>query len=261
MKHLYRRFRAWLRWQLVKRRVRPIRPALYETRNFFHWLRARLEARAWLSRNNPDAIAARCMWALNRHARTGRGYEIIYPLKQVLIRLFHARGLCKAVTIQKQELKCWDCGGTGDDGDCWKCGGTGVYRSTYLYRFAFEISGRRYVWHQPVKLAEWVEFAGVPAAQFGEVGVYEAREGEWLDAPLTWIYTAAVVEYLKLRGVTVEVELPTLRRSLWRDWRATDLSKRLARLRNRAWDLGDDVRRLLEFVRTGRLPPSNRIPF
>lgn len=262
---IYNRFRSWLdriRWQRAHPRyIR--RPVLYETRNYFRWLRARLAARAWLRANNPDVIAARCMWGLNRHARTGSGQRIVYPLKSALIRTFFERGLCQAVTIQKQELECWDCGGTGDDGGgyCYKCDSTGVYRTTYLYRFVFEISGRRYVWHQPVSLAQWVEFAAPEANSFGAVGEYEGHAGERLDAPLTWLYAAAVVEYLRMRGVEVEVDLPTLRGCLWRDWRDTDLSKALRRWKYRVEDLRDDVGRLLEFARTGHLPPSGRIPF
>lgn len=232
-------------------------------RCYLHWLRARLEARAWLRANDPDAIAARCMWGLNRHARTGSGQRIIYPLKSALIRTFFGRGLYKTVTIQKQALECWDCGGTGDDGGgyCYKCDSSGVYRTIYLYRFVFEISGRRYVWHQPVDLVNWLDLSEYPAWAGKEPGKYDGHAGERLDAPLTWLYAAAVVEYLRMRGVAVEVDLPTLRGCLRRDWRDTDLSKRLRRWQYRVEDLRDDVGRLLEFARTGHLPPSDRIPF
>lgn len=255
----------WLKRQWTKRRLYPRRPLFYETRNYFHWLRARLEARAWLRANSPDAIAARCMWGLNRHARMGSGQHIIYPLKSALIRTFFERGLCRMASLQRQKLVCWRCGGSCEDpeydGDCLKCGGSGVYRTICLYRFVFEISGRRYVWHQPADLVDWLDLSEYPAWAGREPGKYDAHAGEHLDAPLTWLYAAAVVEYLGMRGVAVDVDLPTLRGCLWWDWRDTDLSKRLRRLKYRWQDLRDDVGRLLEFARTGHLPPSNRIPF
>jgi len=125
-------FRYWLKWQLTKRRYHPRRRILGNLRNYLHWLRCRLEARAWLRQtgNNPDAIAAACMFGLNRHARTGAGKGVVYPLKNELLRIFYQSGLCLAATYQAQKLECWRCGGDGldpeDDGICLKCGGSGV---------------------------------------------------------------------------------------------------------------------------------------
>lgn len=117
----------------------------------------------WLSANDNVALAARLMFALNRYALfTGRSEikDYIYRLKNCLLAWLYQNGYCVSVHQERQKLECTSCGGTGenwhwDDDYCQHCGGTGIYRDTILYCFKFDISGSRYIWHQPAPLVWW----------------------------------------------------------------------------------------------------------
>lgn len=102
-----------------------------------------------------EGIKATCMsmFYLNR---TVSHYQVhskaIYALKNRLVQWLYQNGYCISVKQQTQTLECWTCGGTGEywtGVECWKCTGSGVYAVHTLYRFVFNVNGRRYVWHQP----------------------------------------------------------------------------------------------------------------
>ena len=235
-----------------------------ELRLWLHKVRLQREARAWLRGGGPEKVAACCMWQLNRHVR-GAGRSTagqIYDLKNHLVRIFYQRGLCASASLQVQKMECWDCNGTGETGwvdsePCWKCGGTGVYRQHVLFRFVFDVGGKRYVWHQPKSLVTWP----VTVAMAG-LGAYEAKYAgdTWLDTDQRELYMLALREYLRLRGVPERVlpYLIGLRDALRAEWRESRPARRLRAARDGWRKVKRNARRLAEFLRTGAFPePDN----
>lgn len=221
------------------------------------------QAKQWLKVNDATAIAAHCLFHLNRLARNGGGDRpVIYALKNEMVRLLYLQGYCYHVSEQYQRFECWSCGGTGDywdDGDCWKCGGTGVYRSYRLYQFYFRIGNRRYSWHQPFSLVDW------PVVLTQEtMGEYERGNGQRVE--LSWdleaLYLMTVYQFLIDRGVPAE-ELPSLlalrkviQQDLKRLWLAT-IKRKWRELKES--EMVVNGRRLWRFLRTGEMPEKYEI--
>lgn len=161
------------------------------------------QARQWLNHNNPDQIAAFCLFKLNQKAKNAN-YErkqFLYTCKNHLLRLFYERGYCVEVTKQFQGLRCWHTWefNNGDDDYCYKCDNTGWYRKHHLYRFVFSIGGTRYIWHQPESLVTW------PVVLTDEtVGDYQEyhAQSEPFQVKVGNIYRATLYQYLLRQGVT-----------------------------------------------------------
>ncbi len=194
------------------------------------WHRYRLQARRWLGAGDQDVLAARCAYYLNRVAKS-RGYrspasDHFYTLKNLLVEHFYLSGFCTHVSIQIQEMLCWGYRDYGCGPDCGKCGGTGVYRTHHLYKFVFSISGRTYVWHQPVNLIRFE----VDDVEMG--GKFERRDGRGRATLLKSteeLYYCTLFEYLRARGMTDNLSMiakPDLWRGIrydvekwWRHWK------------------------------------------
>lgn len=110
------------------------------------------------SRLGSDAAAVEAMIALNIFARMSNDRdkkEWIYELKNALVRSLYERGHCINGSKVIQRLRCWGTWNYDCDQLCQKCGGTGIYREIVLYRFTFDVGGRRITWHQPQDLVTW----------------------------------------------------------------------------------------------------------
>ena len=149
-------------------------------------------------------LAADAMFHLNRLAKHYYGTALIYAAKNVFVQHLYETGCCANVVLHIQKLTCWECGGEGEDeyGDlCWKCGGDGVYREIQLYRFAFDVDGQRYLWHQPARLVSWP----VTLTE-EEPGAYEVREPPTEDVKhrrRAELYLLIVAEWLRRQGKAV----------------------------------------------------------
>lgn len=182
------------------------------------------QASRWLARNNADQLAARCLFHLNRHARTLRGRseqkKVIYHLKNEAVKYFYARGFCQRVTSQVQTFECWHTHeyNWGIDGWCEKCDNTGIYRQNHLFLFHFEIGGQSYRWHQPASLVLW-PLADVQEGEEEYRGPTDAQ-----NVPLTRLllelYTATVYAYLLAGGVPAAdlPKRPLLRIAIYKQW-------------------------------------------
>jgi hypothetical protein len=123
------------------------------------------------------------------------------------------------LTQQRQGLVCWH---TRDYNEGWedyceKCDNTGWYRLHNLYRFVFEIGGRRYVWHQPESLVTWPVTVTDP-----DVGEYKEyiSEPTGFTTTLGNLYRATLYQYLLGQGISRN-ELPpvsTLKSALRDEW-------------------------------------------
>jgi len=97
--------------------------------------------------DSDDAAIATAVWMANRlvkdKARSTK--QKLYSIKDEFIQLYGNVGK----RARKEVQECWNCGGTGDDGDGWcdRCDGTGEYRSRWLYLHTFEVAGQRYSLH------------------------------------------------------------------------------------------------------------------
>ncbi len=241
---------------------------------WLRWLICTWQARRWLRAGDPDRIAADCLFVLNRIARQcGRSHaaSCVYALKGLAIRYWHDRGFCLDIAQQRQDLECWQCGGTGRaeprweiNSGCWKCGGTGVYASHLLYRFIFSIGGRRYIWHQPKNVLDWE-----PRSDLVRIGGrYERGISRHIESDL-WeireLYYATLYAYLAQRGYRPPAHSdarPRLRESLRNDWRTWLIDRRWWRRWNtthyRIKTLVAAVRRYLD---TGTWVMEEEIPF
>jgi len=177
---------------------------------YLRWLACRREARRWV-RANGLPVVMRAMWTLNRHARLMGRWEAspIYALKDLLIRELWRQGVPCQLTRQVQTFVCWGCGGAG----CERCDWSGDYRRVYHYVFRFSVQGRRYIWHQPVPLAPWVD---VTAPLLGEWQPRPARSPAPLPQAACSVLKATVWEWLHTMGVPAEElpAVPTLRRAV-----------------------------------------------
>ncbi len=236
----------------------------YNTRMWLHKIRLTHQVRAWMCGNGPERTAAHCMYYLNSLARYGGRHKfLIYQFKNHLIKLFYEQGLCTQVTLQRQTMECWSCNGTGEfwlGEECWKCGGTGIYRQHYLYRFVFNIHGKRYIWHQPNGLVSWP----VAVAMAG-LGTYQSNHSGdiWLNDRVAELYTLTVWEYLRQHGITepaMRYNFPTLWRSLRVDWLNSTLRRRW--YAGRIYSAWNAIKRLWAFAQTGIYPMTeDEIPF
>lgn len=223
----------------------------------------RRQARAWLrGGDDPAALAARCMFHLNRQVRDGAiTGGLVYDLKNHLVRELCRAGYCRAASIQIQTMECWGCGGTGEHWSgqvCYKCDGTGVYRQHRLYRFVFVVAGRHYVWHQPEGLVDW------DVALSEKAGPYRPGrvDGSRLPRGINELYAAVVYEYLRSRGAQGLPHLgPRLRHALTSAWwelgpgrRWYELRQKMRRARGRIRSALAAVRRLWDFAETGTMP-------
>ncbi|MCZ7543338.1 MAG: hypothetical protein M5R40_07265 [Anaerolineae bacterium] len=153
------------------------------------------------------------MWHLNHHAmRYSARSEVIYALKNQFIRVLYERGFCTRVAVERQDLVCWTCGGSGEYEDydvCERCGGTGVYRSHVLYCFAFDVHGQRYRWRQPARLVDWPLTYNydhnAPAGKYTSAH----RNTPELDPAVYELYALAVYAFLRQAGVPAR-DLPRL---------------------------------------------------
>ena len=236
-----------------------------------YWQAARLrrQARAWLRGDDPNRIAAHCMYHLNHAAWANEKFQPVYKAKNHLVRLFYYFGFCRSVRIHTQTLNCWECGGSGDDGHgagtCWKCGGTGIYRQHLLYAFRFDVNGRTYTWHQPKDLVTWP----VPP-DFAPITEYEPRPSHQrfslgMPLPILELYAVTVNEYLVRQGIDRK-DLPaygprSLVQALQSTWRLSKLANRLRRFRwkmrqvpGRVRHALSTARRLWQFAETGEMP-------
>ncbi len=201
-------------------------------RYYLHHLSLRRQAHIWLKANpHPEAIAARALFKLNRHARASHAdRDNIHLLKNQLLRLF-CQKLPYTARTQIQKRYCYSCDGTGEywtGEECYHCGGTGVYSTNRLYLFTFDVDGRKYSWHQPESLVDWpVEVCP------GRPGRYEsslddddiALESEYRHL-LLWV----LYEYLCLCGQKPDHTIPSLSwaiRAEWNDVISLDLWEEL----------------------------------
>ena len=153
-----------------------------------------------------ERAVAEAMFDLNRHAREiglRSVKNVIYSLKNHLIRIFYERELCEKVETHVQELECWDCGGTGSDGGdyCFACNGSGVYRTITLYCFFFRVTGQMYIWHQPSDKVDYPVRVQPTAER-----AFEAREKvEAYRLPAMSVIgkVALVEQYLLAQGVKI----------------------------------------------------------
>lgn len=233
-----------------------------------YWQAARLrrQARAWLRGDDPNRIAAHCMYHLNHAAWADEEFQPVYKAKNHLVRLFYYFGFCRSVRIHTQTKNCWECGGSGDDGHgagtCWKCGGTGIYRQHLLYAFRFDVNGRTYTWHQPKDLVNWAV-----QPDFAPIVEYEPRPQrvEVLPLPILELYAVTVNEYLVRCGMDRQ-DLPaygprSLSQALRSTWRLSKTNNRLRRFRRKNRQVPRRVRlalanarRLWVLAQTGKMP-------
>jgi hypothetical protein len=150
----------------------------FHARRELHTLGIQRQAREWLRHNDPALVACQAMFRLNRYAmllrRKSAERDRLYEMKNQMVRLLFDQGRCAACSTDIQELSCRHCQAGishwwdspwGDDWDeaehdphghsCEWCNGTGVYKTITLYRFVFDVDGRRFVWHQPSALVSW----------------------------------------------------------------------------------------------------------
>lgn len=155
--------------------------------------------------------AAEWMWRLNVFARSAGRHSIvdqIYSLKNDLIQYLYQNGYSTEARLHQQKRYCYSCDGTGEywtGDDCWKCNGTGIFSITKLYAFRFDVSGRRYGWHQLEKLIDYpVELTvhGEPE----EVTIGQGN-GEPLDLSDAWLGCCVVWWCLLFHGVRSELIL------------------------------------------------------
>src|SRR3972149_7096030 len=88
----------------------------------------------WIANHFGARAAAAAMFELNHATRDmlkrSSTRETIYAAKNLLVKTLYERGYCVRAVQQKQELKCWECGGEGNDdfgggwGECYHCNGT-----------------------------------------------------------------------------------------------------------------------------------------
>lgn len=213
---------------------------LYWTEKYLLWRSARIQARQWLAASRDrESLAAYTMFHLNRWAKTAGAYSEshrVYALKTKLIELFYEAGYCSECSRLIQKLDCRPCAGTGISLNtrrrCGKCGGDGVYKTVRLYHFAFVVSGRRYIWHQPESM---VRFRVYPHTQeVGDYGDHGRRLTDgMIDYELALIYMMVVYLYLKELGKAPNLDLPGLRRALELDYSFSRLN--IARKRFNQW--------------------------
>lgn len=178
------------------------------TRLWFRWLLCWIDARTRLARaENPEGLAAYCLFHLNRSVRkVGRWSHFvccIYVLKSRLIEHLYLAGRCTSATLQVQKLVCHRCWGSGEDpeyydDECDRCGGTGIYRQYELIRFAFDIDGQHYVWHQPRGIVTWP--VHLTDDQVGEYEDTPAGSRCPLDDGESELLYVTLYEYLRARG-------------------------------------------------------------
>lgn len=191
-------------------------------RQYLEYRRTRREIDRWLQASNPAHLAARAMWRLNRYARqyNYRRYAI-YALKRRLVELWYHDGRARAVSAQIQTMYCWGCQGSGEywDGDiCHKCWGSGVYREHTLYRFIFDVAGRRYIWHQPEDLVEFdVQLLDEPPGSYRPP--LPDNEDVWMPRPEVIFWQMVLCSYLEARTGEWMMASPTLRDALAHDVR------------------------------------------
>lgn len=167
----------------------------------------------WIANHFGARAAAAAMFELNHATRDmlkrSSTRETIYAAKNLLVRTLYERGYCVRAVQQKQELKCWECNGTGgwDNSDmgnecwepCYKCDATGVYAEHTLYKFTFRIGKRHYSWHQPTRLVTWDV-----ALTSTDVGTFEDKPRKRMriirdQLVLAFLYHI-VVEYLTMEN-------------------------------------------------------------
>ena len=110
------------------------------------------------------ADAAWCMLLLNRAIKERSTLarfqkEVIYHLKNQLIKILCQSGFCTDVVLHEQVLlgrECWDC-----IGEC-RCGFYRPKKAVKLALFTFCILRETYSWHQPCDCIDWVSFVGPP---------------------------------------------------------------------------------------------------
>lgn len=259
-----------------------------QTHHLKTWLKQQKNlrrGRAWLRHHpEPDLVAARIMFELNRHARSifGRSplKRTIYRLKNLLVHHFYQAGHGRRLTMSCQELQCWSCAGTGvywTGAECYKCDGSGIYNRTELYQFKFQIAGRTFIWHQPHRLVWW----DVELTEAG-VGEYESGGREWstLRPDLKPLYIYTLYAYLRDRGAPayeppVAVEDPDFG-VLWTDETHTlpklksfrealrgdlkfAIGWRVAQIKDWYWLRKRNIKRLIEFINTGQIVPEYEI--
>lgn len=233
------------------------------------------QARRWLKANGDVKTAAYTMFHLNRIAQNGHSKHFIYDLKSRFVQWLYEAGYCESVSLQKQTMTCWGCGGSGEaffgDEDCHKCGGTGIYRQHLLYRFVFNIDGRTYVWHQPRSSVQY-------SVQITELGLSEYGDRQRfygaLNREVSELYMTVMVEFLRTKGggmvnlshhVALRYAIRGTLRSGWIDitwgWRRWRLN--LSYSRPARW--WRNMRRLFHFIQTGEMGASpsveDDIPF
>ena len=168
--------------------------------------------------NLPLSIVPVCesAYRLNVTAREHRFLSVnqraFYALKNALIKYLYQNHYAIKVSVDKQELICWGCGGEG----CYRCD-NGIYKTIKLYCFIFDVNGLRFKWHQP---ADRVDY---PVDATGEEHEYMVPAFK-ADVQLT--YRREVTDYmclyffLKLHGFS---RLPSINGlALWRAYFNSD---------------------------------------
>ena len=139
-----------------------------------------------------------------------------------------------------------------------------IYREHQLYRFVFEVDGRRYVWHQPKTLVTFpvqLTLRRETEYQAAEVSRYDAL----MEKDQRELYMMTVWEYLRAHGVTekdVWFRFPSLRRSVRADWLNSKMRRKWRKRTTGVRKMRDNVKRLWVVARTGEMPAlEDEIPF
>lgn len=251
---------------------------------FKRWWREReilRQSRTWLKANPNSTLVMDAMYHLNHLAKSHRwNQDVIYTLKNGLVRWLYEQGYCTSLTAEKQVQECWACDGTGEDqyeyGEtCQKCGGTGAYREHMLYRFVFKYQGKTYVWHQPERFVTWpIKFTDAELRRFNDC--------ELVNTPpyafdFRYYYITLVYWFLRFKKADVNgvaIKQAFRERTLWQAIRKTFhdmwwwgelewLRCRTYPLRCRLSAILVNLKKLAHFLLHGEFPEDNDdyIPF
>lgn len=160
-------------WMVARVEAAETQPALIEWRKAQSKRKATRQANTqaafdqWCNRVREsgwrDLLPEACetLFELNRFAKHERcereQRDIIYKLKNAMIRLLYRNGYCTDCvkhTVEHDDLICFRCDGEGFDRDCdvcERCDGSGIFREggTEIFAaFRFVVDGKTFAWHQ-----------------------------------------------------------------------------------------------------------------
>jgi len=179
------------------------------------WQRYRKIARRARPYSSSPALVAKAMLRLNQHAHHRySGKEQIYALKNGLLRYWYQRGYLVHVARIRQVLYCRACGGSGMDwyDNCGRCRGTGVWREYWLLEMTYRIDDRRYTFHQPEHLVDYLRgIVPVESSRVIEGTITSERE---VSARFAEVCYCVIAQFLPAGFTSPYMR----RRDLWRLW-------------------------------------------